>query len=135
MYLAMYDEISKYSAGKIRGHPYIRSPSRYSRPVNNIFVSDYFCHEKRNRGVNQSLEIFGNLYKKSEISYAKCWSDLPLEKPFKESKRFQNFDTTEMKGNWLGVTQHQPLFSCPPKHAKHFRGDPFHTPGNQRRGE
>ena len=29
------------------------------------------------RGVNQTLEIYGNPFEKSEISYIKCWSDLP----------------------------------------------------------
>ena len=31
------------------------------------------------RGVNHSLEIPGCPFKKSEISYAECWSDLPLD--------------------------------------------------------
>ena len=56
------------------------------------------------RGVNHSLEIPGNPYKKSEISYAKCWSGLPLVLanwyPIRMMEKLQPFRTfgTEL---WL----------------------------------
>ena len=69
------------------------------------------------RGVNHWLEISGNLYKKSEISYAKCWSDLPLgsmkrsvpksgpprKKSPKETKRGPHFsEKGDQKGTEVG---------------------------------